>query len=401
MEEKNKNYSKTLITNEIILTSEFETGNGRDFKEYDKDIFGFYPEKDSTDLYSSPAYYFKFKIENRLLKKQDTKKITITAIADDDKRGWEQFIGTKIWKYNLNGSIEQLNPKNTKPTLYSIGINLELKPKEKFFVSNMITIPYSEMKEKILDLCTIYPSNIKIEEIGKSPMGNSIYSLKLHPHENIWNESSKIKILISGSPQPSEFGDFAALNLLKMYLNKGEGFWNELKEYFKFQFIFFQNPDGIVYGKNMTNSKGENIFFSYNLEQNNLPQECEFVWEFIKKEPPDLYLEIHSYSQFKKTIRPYIYPYELLKSDVRKRIYKKLSKELVSFSNGAVEKIKLNEKWFSNTLAYQLQKNFDTLSFQYKLHSNLRLEENWKIIWNVFEKVIKNLRKLKIELRRN
>ncbi|MHA1339969.1 MAG: M14 family zinc carboxypeptidase [Promethearchaeota archaeon] len=393
---KNKS-SKTLILPDIILTSDFETGNGRDFKEYDKDIYGFYPEKDPGTLYSGQAYYFKFKVENRLIRKQDVKKITVTAIADYDNvwKGWEDALQTKLWKYSMDGSITHLNPKFVKPTRFSIGINLVLKPKEKFYISNMLTIPYTEMEKIVLDISEIYPTETKLERVGKSPMGNFIYSLKIHPKEEDWNFPNKIKLLISGSAQSNEFGDYAAINLLRRYLKQGPSYWNEFKKHFNLQFLFFQNPDGIIEGKNMVNARGENIFFGYDIENEDIPQECEFIWEYLREKPPDFYLEYHSFFQYRKTIRPYIYPNELFKSAEYRKIYKKISKELIALSNGAKEIIKLGQKWFSSTLAYQLQKNYNTLSFQYKLHSCMTQEANWEIAWKVFEKSTKILKKNK------
>ena len=53
---------KTYFGTDIILSSDFETGNGINFTKYDEDIYGFYPERDPGKLYSGQAFYFKFSV---------------------------------------------------------------------------------------------------------------------------------------------------------------------------------------------------------------------------------------------------------------------------------------------------------------------------------------------------
>ena len=112
-----------------------------------------------------------------------------------------------------------------------------------------------------------------------------------------------------------------------------------------------------------------------------------------------MYLEWHSFFQDLKTIRPYLYPIELLNSSKNlQKIYKKMAGTLKSYCNGAKEQIKLNQLYFSDTLAYRLQEKFNTLSFQFKLHSGMRIKDIEGIIWKVFNKLVKNMNQNKIKL---
>ncbi|MBD3352360.1 MAG: hypothetical protein GF364_12810, partial [Candidatus Lokiarchaeota archaeon] len=290
---RRKRSSKTLINPEIILSSEFETGNGKDFKEYDTDIYGFYPERDPGELYSGQPFYFKFSVKNRLLRPTDIKKITVTAIADYDKiwKGWTSSLNIKLWKYLPNGIIQHLNPRRVKPTRQSIGINLKVSPQESYKISNLLVIPYSDMKDMLLNYHGANPNTTELTKIGVSALENEIYSLRILPKNQSQNYAEKPLILVSGTPQSNEFGDYAALNILSLYLDEGPKYWENLAESFRLEFIFFQNPDGIVEGKNMVNSEGENIFFGFKKHAEECPKECKKIWEHIEKDPPQLYLE--------------------------------------------------------------------------------------------------------------
>ncbi|MHA1727890.1 MAG: M14 family zinc carboxypeptidase [Promethearchaeota archaeon] len=388
--------NQTFSDREIVLSSEFEGGNAINFKSYGDNIFSFSPRRDPGKKYSGQAYYFKFSAENKLIRQEQIKKITVTAIADYDDiwKGWTPLLKTKLWKCSGN-KREHLDSNSFKITPKTLGINLKLAPQEKIFISNMLTLPYSEMLNILEDLQVIYPTFIKLIEIGRSPMDNAIYSLKINPNEDHWRDNSKPKIIVSGTAQSNEFGDYAAIMLLRRFLDQGAKYWDEFHEYFRLEFLFFQNPDGIVLGKNMVNSKGENIFFSFQKDFEIMPEENRIIWKFMERERPDLYLEYHSFFQDLKTIRPYLYPHELFRTKKREKIYKKMSMELKSYCNGAKEQIVMKQRYFSETLAYRLQEEFETLAFQFKLHSCMDLKHNDEVTWRVFSKLIKKLRKIR------
>lgn len=388
--------NKSLFDSGIFLTSEFESGNGTNFKKYDEGIYGFSPIRDPGKFYSGQAYYFKFLVENRLIRQDSSKEITVTAIADYDDiwKGWATTLNTRIWKYSTDwGSIEQLDSRRVKPTPKSVGINLKIAPQEKFYISNTLSLPYSKVRSMVENIHEFYPTFTKLEEIAKSPLNNPIYSLKINPDPIHWNDTNKLKILISGTPQPNEIGDYGAYLLLQSFLDKGADYWDDFHRYFKLEFLFFQNPDGNVEGRNMVNSKDQNIFFGYKEDENKQPEECKKILDYISKAPPNYFLEIHSFFQDSKTIRPYIYPKELFRNLELQKIYEKLSKEIIGYSNGAKELISVDQDYFKDTLAYRIQQKFETMSIQYKLHSYMKLEDNQKTIWNVFDKSIKTLKK--------
>jgi hypothetical protein len=377
----------------LVLSSDFETGNAINFQKFDENIYGFMPKKDPGSGYSGQSYYFKFSAKNLT---RDEINFTISAVADYDNtwKGWTQSLESKLWSYmGTSFTHYDMNLVRTNPK--SITINVKLMPKQEVKISNMLTIPYSDMVAELEIVQLDYPNFVKMQKIGESNENNGIYSLIIDPNNSNWNNQNKTKILISGSPQSNEFGDFAAIQLLKMFLSKQGEYWDEFHEHFRLEFIFFQNPDGIINGTNMVNSKAENVFFSFNKSLDSLPKETSIVWNYIKENPPDFYLEFHSFFQDLKKIRPYTYPQELFSSKIRKKLQKKIKKILVSLCNGAKEEININQPYFSDTLCYRLQEEFQTISFQFKLHSCMEFEDTKDLIWQIFKKSLKPLEKLK------
>ena len=72
---------------------------------------------------------------------------------------------------------------------------------------------------------------------------------------------------------------------------------------------------------------------------------------------------------------------------------------LKSYCNGAKEQINLDQAYFSDTLAYRLQEKFNTLSFQFKLHSGMEIKDIEAMIWKIFNKLVKILNRNKEKLR--
>ncbi len=385
-------FNQEFRDRQIAITSDIEGGNAYDFKKYPGNVYSFTPRRDPGENYSGQVYYFKLQIENL---QKDIAHVTVTAIADYDEtwKGWQASLNPKIWIFSSNRLKipEILAQDRVKATPRSMSINLTLQPFEKIIISNMFTPPYSELVQELHDLADSYPTFLKLNEIGQSPLGNQMYSIRVNPQ----GESDNLfKILVGGTSQPNEFGDYAAISILQGFLDMGADFWDNFTTKFLLEFIFFQNPDGMVQGMNMVNANQENLFFSYFHKNQPMPLENEIIWNHIKTNPPDLYLEMHSFFQDHKTIQPYIYPLELLSEKKNQKFYLKLAKALVKYSNGMKEEIHLNQKYFQDTLCYRLMEKFQTHSFQYKLHSGMSINQKKQTAWDVFYILIKNLKKM-------
>jgi hypothetical protein len=375
----------------IFISSDIEGGNALNFKKYPGNIYSFVPRRDPGEGYSGQAYLFKVLVKNL---QKDPTNVTITAIADYDEiwKGWQSSLNPVIWMFSPDQlrRAERLSQDRIRATPQSMSINVTLQSYEKIILTNMFTPSYSELVQEIRELTNIYPTFLKLNEIGCSPMGNIIYSIEVNPSDNVGNLN---KILIGGSPQPNEFGDFGAISILKEFLEQGAEFWDEFSERFSLEFILFQNPDGMISGTNMVNANGENLFFSYFDGEKTMPEENQLIWNHIKRNPPKLYLEMHSFFQDYKLIQPYLYPIELLPEKKQQKMYLKIANSLIKYSNGNCQKIQKEQLYFRDTLCYQLMKTFHALSYQYKLHSGMSIEENQNTAWKIFLTILRNLKK--------
>jgi len=375
----------------IFLTSEIEGGNAYDFQKFPGGVYSFTPKRDPGEEYSSQAYYFKFSIENL---QKDPTDVTITAIANFDEiwKGWQSSIHPTIWIYSPNHQKQpiRLSSDRVRATPRSMSINLTLRSYETLIISNMLTLSYTKLVNEVENVANEYPTFLKLTEIGRSPLENPIYSIKVNPKID---SSNLFKILIGGTSQPNEFGDYASLLVLQQFLKKGAEFWDDFSTKFSIEFIFFQNPDGMIQGTNMVNSKGENLFFSWDNDRNSSLKENTAIWDYIIIEPPNFYLEMHSFFQDHKTIRPYTFPIELLSEKRDQRLYTKLSKNLIKFSNGMKEEIHIDQPYFKDTLCYQLMEKHQTLCMQYKLHSRNSISHTTQTVWKVFSEILKTLKR--------
>lgn len=376
----------------FLLTSEIEGGNAINFRKYPGDIYSFEPKRDPGENYSNQAYYFKFQIENL---QKDPQHVTVTAIADYDDvwKGWQFSLNPSLWTFSPNKQIlpEKLPRDTIRATPQSMSINLLLQSYQKLIISNMLAFPYSQLLDEIERLAELYPTFLKLTQIGLSPMRNSIYSLKIKSDSE--TQDNCCKILIAGSPQPNECGDFATLTILQEFLNKGAEFWDDFLSHFSLECIFFQNPDGMILGTNMVNSKGENPFFAWFENTDDMPEENQHIWKYLEKNKPNLYLEMHSFFQDNKTIRPYIYPVDLLSNKKARNLYQKIVKLLIRYCNGMKEEIQLNQPYFRNTLCYKLMERYHIPSIQFKLHSAMNLSQITQTSWDVFTRIIKGIKK--------
>jgi hypothetical protein len=381
--------SREFRDRKIYLTSEIEGGNAYNFKKFPGNIYGFTPKRDPGEGYSGQAYYFKFQIENLC---KDPTNVTITAIADYDDtwKGWQSSINPTIWIFSPNRQKNpiQLSPDLVRATTQSMSITISLQSYEKIILSNMFTPSYTGLVQIVEDLASQYPTFLQLKEIGRSPMDNPIYTIKVNPEAESYDI---FKILVGGTSQPNEFGDYSSILILQQFLTMGADFWDEFSAKFSLEFLLFQNPDGMKLGTNMVNSKGENPFFSWHSDPKTMPDENQIVWNYIIDNPPNFYLEMHSFFQDRKTIRPYIYPIELLQNKRDQKLYQKVSKTLIKYCNGIQEQIHINQPYFQNTLCYRLMEQYHTLALQFKLHSGMSVSEITQTSWKVFGSIYKSL----------
>ena len=82
----------------------------------------------------------------------------------------------------------------------------------------------------------------------------------------------------------------------------------------------------MVLGTNMVNANWENLFFSYFHENQSMPKENEIIWNHLKENPPNIFLEMHSFFQDNKTIRPYILSFRAPIREEESKILFKISK---------------------------------------------------------------------------
>ena len=264
---KHKRKNKTRRSREIIISSNFESGNIVQFtptinNHVHLEIRGEKYEKKQTNKYRN-WFYFKAKNVN------NKTKFTIHDLKnfDDDWKGY-----TVCYSYD-NKKWKRLP---TRVDLKKLEMTWKIKPKKStIWFAYYVPYPYSKSKKLL--------KNMKV--IGKSVKGNAIYMKKIG--------KGKTKVWLVSGQHPGETinswileGFVKRIMERKMLLNK-----------YTFFIIPNANPDGNIKGNWYTTSQGYNMNRNW---FNNKTKEVKIIKKQLNKHGYDLVFDLHGDEGCKK-----------------------------------------------------------------------------------------------------
>jgi len=304
--------------------------------------------------------------------------------------GWHFVFGLKNNSKNSKEIKIFINCDNKNVLKYKANILGQQKIDLDFFPLINIeayTDTYRKYYIKVLlsEMETIYLSNtyfrnLKLlsntfENLGKEPnckreiYGKSIEARNLiafiYP-KNIPINNGRPTFLITSGFHPMEADTFATEAIME-YLNTDNG--QNLLKYFNFVVIPISNPDGFYYGYNGCNVKGINLYWDFRERDAANAPEAYYLWRFILKIKPSIYIDFHSYTfqMHRKKASPYLKPLYFYKGNEVKNLVNIINKELVSLHNGS--SYSGNSTYAPSTLSYKLTDKFNTVTYaKYHLH---------------------------------
>ncbi len=345
----------------MSFSSNFPLGSGKCIY-LSKNIIKVNPIKDPvTNKFTiGYDYYFNFYIKNHSNK---TKNILIYVLRDNSKKikDWNSSNAPLFFsKNNLNWFlVKEVKSANNNR---DYKINISIKPNEKIFISNNISLKPSFLKKKLILIANENNKYIKYQEIGKSVDKRAISAIEINFNKKKKND----RFLIWSGIHPSEPDVYSTLSIIKWLISDDKDAI-EIRNNFIFDIIPVINPDGFQLGTNGCNKNGINIYWDFFGNTKEKCPESYYLWNFILKNPPQIALDIHSYIyQTNKNSRPYIFPIKFYPVQLR-YIAWKFQKSIISLNNNNA----LDGKtvYFKNTLGPTLIKKFGTLTLQgYHLH---------------------------------
>lgn len=380
--------SNKIIKGNIIINTKFPTGSGSRIKFLDNNNIELRttPDPVTNKFTKGYDYYFNISISN---KNFDSIKINLYALRPNinhKKIKWlpskaPVFCSTNMKKWyllpNVLSSSGNLNYK----------CPISIPPQKKLYISNNIpSVPQDVVNE--LKIISLKNPKISIyKEIGKSIKKEPISLISINENPRI----KKDRFLIWAGIHPSEPDTMATLYLIKWLLSNNQNAKIARKSYV-FDIIPMINPDGFNLGTNGCNAKGVNIYWNFYKKNNLKCPESTLLWDFIKKNPPQVALDIHSYIyQTEKQARPYIISIKSYPKNFRNAAWK-MQRSIVKLCNNNVLDGKTAEH--NTCLAPHLIKNFGTLTLPgYHLHLADGPEKFKERLINTINNIIKSTSK--------
>ena len=365
------------IKNNIILTSDYETGNGENFKKVAAGHFSLAPKKDPEKVKGRPygglAHHFSFRIKN-LKDSRQTVRIDVEKINHPfgpDACVWVKR--GKSWKFaeNVNCAVHW----GEKLTRLSFKVNI--LGREEVEISESFNYSYKDVISHLNQALKRYPSMVHLSNIGKTAQGKDIPCLRI----GVGGRGPAF--MISATPQACEMGAlgcFAAISALC----SNDSWAKAARRKFVYYILPCTNPDGVDLGRCMVNSLGENPVFEARGASagKKVSKEAKALWKFAEEISPEVFLGYHSYFQshyFMTSLRPwgiYVFDRLLLRSPAKRKAADVLGDKILDLPFGQHSYVRLGDEGFSDALPYLLQEKSETLAYWLKLTTRMDFQAN-------------------------
>lgn len=293
----------------------------------------------------------------------------------------KNIVPTRI--YSSDSEKKVYSNHNTIVTKIPDGYEFEIviSAKTSMFLSNTKWIPLHAIQSN----CKTLTRDSKFNEIiyGTSVQNNELIAYKSFNQR----DPSKPIILITSGFHPAEGDSIASESILTWLLSNQNDHLNK----FDFLIIPTVNPDGFNNGFNGCNSRGINFYWDFqNTNKTNCP-EAYYLWQLIRKYPPNLYVDFHSYTAQggNKVFGPYFKPNVFYFGNAIKEAAHQLLEDLQTLEGSKSQML-----FAPSSLAYKITKEFNTITFaKYHLHQDLGSNGMEELAISVIEKLLTNIPK--------
>lgn len=282
---------------EVLLASNFECGNGRNFRKLAEDRYAMDIEPEpGQHVYSGRGYYFCFAVRNKL-RKPRTITIEIASVWPPGRQPHsnnEHVILKRGDRWSQLPQTHILPPPDKPGVVFQGMFRLELpaadEPDPVLFVSNYHWYAYTEMARYLKTLAAEHP-DVRRSSIGKSAQGRDIWAVEVGRRDE-----DAPTITCAQTPQPSEMGHHACRAILDFLLSDDPIAAGILAKH-RVCLIPHACPDGTVLGYAISNSLGGCPYFEGAKAiagAPDAPVEEVAVWRYLQRKRPWLFIQWHS-----------------------------------------------------------------------------------------------------------
>ena len=360
----------------MIVTSDFECGNGKDIRRLGDRHYLVTEEGDRA------TYCYYFNVEIRTEAPEEAGDVLVEIVGDPDLEdeklkdvGTAGLMGhtpTNIW-YTRWEDWRALPASRVEFTRTSIRALVPVHHDDPVRVTNVIPASYTDTVKCLKRLAEKCPAHAEIVEAGESTEGRLFPAIRVT--EGLDGEG-KVRVVAFSGQHPIEFPGIWGTRGIAEYLTSLLPEAVEYRRQFDVYVVPLVNPDGTVAGRNNFNTKGEDVCGAYTgAAEGKLPGpvESQVLWRFVDRMAPELMLNIHCYCGWEHHVDPpynglYIMREECFKDPARLK-RQKLVEEFARFKTTGLSARLRPNVIREGSIQYQMALKHGTLGFLYEINA--------------------------------
>ena len=281
----------------MIVTSDFECGNGKDIERIGDRRYRI------TERGDRVTYCYYFLVELRAETPEEAGEWTLEILGDPDLKDAEKGdVGTQglmghtpctiwttrweHWRQLPHWKIEYLEDR--------IVCRVPVFADDPVRVTNVIPAPLTETAEFLKTCAARCPDDAEFIEVGRTAEGRTMPGVRVT--EGL--KDGKPRFVCFSGQHPIEFPGVFGTRGIADFLTSGLAEAEELRKRWDVVVLPLVNPDGTVHGRNNFNAKGEDVYggFEGAAEGKKLTvKESADFWTFLQTPVPVMLLNIHCY----------------------------------------------------------------------------------------------------------
>ena len=280
----------------IILASNFECGNGYNFRKVGSERYYLEVEPEPGEhSFSNQGYYFCVAVLNKLDSRRSVtieikggREIFADGGPDDQVNKHVIIKRGETWSHLPEENI--LPPIDKQTMAFELEIPAKSEADPVVYIGNFHWYPYSEMTEYLKNLADRHPE-ISLLSIGKSAQGRDVWAVELG-----LKKQNAPTIVCAQTPQPSEMGHWACRAILDFLVSGGVQAKGVLSKH-RLCLVPHTNPDGTVMGYCVSDAKSHFPYFEADRAvqgRDDAPVEVVDLWNYLQGKKPWLFIEWHS-----------------------------------------------------------------------------------------------------------
>lgn len=274
----------------MLFTSEFECGNGTDFKQSGEMAWQLRARADAPGY----GHYFHFRMESE----GESGLAEIEILADDRPGlGRDESAPGVIWRRKgADGPWERMEKPEFDAAVGRIVLRQRVIPGDVWYFSEACPLPFSDMARHLEDMPTYCPE-MKVLRLGETPECRPIIAARI-TDSNV-PDAEKGRVFVLAGQHGVEFaGMYAAKGILDFLASRLPQA-ADLRRRYVFDILPCANPDGNAHGLGCHNSEGKDQLTAFAEACNEAAPatvEASLIWTHLRRNRPDLILNFHAYS---------------------------------------------------------------------------------------------------------